>query len=131
MDARPLIVPWSAHTRDSAESRRWQLDQLGSSFGSVVSRLREVWSSQGQAARMVLMAVGVLIVLGIGWFGFSHFRPTTYATLFSNLSPDDASAVVTKLDAQKIPHKLSPDGTTVYVPEDVVADERVSLAGDG
>ena len=77
------------------------------------------------------MAIGVLLVLGIGWYGFSHFRPATYATLFSNLSPDDASAVVTKLDAQKIPHKLSADGTTVYVPEDVVADERVALAGDG
>ncbi|HEY5340755.1 MAG TPA: flagellar basal-body MS-ring/collar protein FliF, partial [Candidatus Aquilonibacter sp.] len=33
--------------------------------------------------------------------------------------------------AQKIPHQLSADGTTVYVPAAVVADERVQLAGDG
>jgi flagellar M-ring protein FliF len=77
------------------------------------------------------MAVGVVIVLGIGFLGFTKFRPVPYEMLFSNLGPDDASAVVTKLDAQKIPHKLSADGTTVYVPADVVADERVSLAGDG
>jgi flagellar M-ring protein FliF len=80
---------------------------------------------------MILMALGVAIVIGAGFFGFTHWRPPSYAMLFSNLAPDDASAVVTKLDAQKIPHKLSADGTTVYVPADVVADERVQLAGEG
>ena len=80
---------------------------------------------------MIIGALGVVIVVGIVFFGFTRFRPTSYSVLFSNLAPDDASAVVAKLDAQKIPHKLSADGTTVYVPSDVVADERVSLAGDG
>jgi len=131
MDVRSLIVPWPAHYWAFVEFRRWHLDQLGSSFGSFSSRLREVWASQGQVNRTVVMALGAAIVLGIGFFGFSHFRPATYATLFSNLSPDDASAVLTKLDAQKIPHRESADGTTVYVPEDVVSDERVQLAGDG
>ncbi len=71
------------------------------------------------------------IVVGLGVFAFARFRPVPYATLFSNLSPDDANAVVTKLDADKVPHKLSADGMTVYVPADVVADERVALAGQG
>jgi flagellar M-ring protein FliF len=107
------------------------LDQLGASFGSVSSRLREVWSSQGQAGRLVLGAVGLAILLGLGVVAFERFRPVPYATLFSNLSPDDANAVVTKLDADKVPHRLSADGTTVYVPADVVSDERVALAGEG
>jgi flagellar M-ring protein FliF len=81
--------------------------------------------------RMIIGALGAVIVIGIVFLGINRFRPVAYATLFSNLSPDDASAVVNKLDAQKIPHKLSSDGTTVYVPADVVADERVQLAGDG
>jgi flagellar M-ring protein FliF len=80
---------------------------------------------------MIVGALGAVILIGIVYFGFTRLRPVEYATLFSNLSPDDASAVVNKLDAQKIPHKLSSDGTTVYVPADVVADERVQLAGDG
>src|SRR3984885_1216744 len=131
MDAGSLNLPWPAHKRDSAESRRWQLDRLGSSFGGFSGRIRDVWSSQGPANRMIIGALGVLIVLGIVFFGFTRFRPVEYATLFSNLAPDDANAVITKLDAQKIPHKISSDGTTVYVPADVVADERVQLAGDG
>jgi flagellar M-ring protein FliF len=80
---------------------------------------------------MIIGALGAAIVLGIAFFGFTRLQPPTYAMLFSNLAPDDASAVITKLEAQKIPHRLSADGTTVYVPAAVVADERVQLAGDG
>src|ERR1700722_13141560 len=130
MDARYLHLPWPANTRDSAESRRCQLDRIGSSFGSFSGRLREVWSSQGPVNRMIIGALGVVIVLGIVYFGFTRFRPVAYATLFSNLAPDDADALITKLVAEKIPHKISSDGTSVSVPADVVADERVQLAGD-
>ncbi len=131
MDAWLINLPWPAYTRDSPQSRRWQLDRLGSSFGSFSGRVREVWSSQGAVSRIIIGVLGALIVVGVIVFGVTRFRPVPYATLFSNLAPDDANAVVTKLDAQKIPHKLSADGSTVYVPADVVADERVQLAGDG
>jgi flagellar M-ring protein FliF len=107
------------------------LDQLGASLGSITSRLRDLWSSQGPVGRVILGAVGIAVVVGLGVFGFARFRPVSYATLFSNLSPDDANAVVLKLDADKIPHRISSDGMTIYVPADVVADERVSLAGSG
>jgi flagellar M-ring protein FliF len=107
------------------------LDQLGASLGSITSRLRDIWSSQGPAGRVIVGAVGIAIIVGLAVFGFARFRPVAYETLFSNLSPDDANAVITKLDADKIPHRLSADGMTVYVPADVVADERVALAGAG
>lgn len=80
---------------------------------------------------MIIGALGVVIVVGLVILGVTRLRPVPYAVLFSNLSPDDANAVITKLDSEKIPHKLSSDGTTVYVPSDVVADERVALAGEG
>jgi flagellar M-ring protein FliF len=80
---------------------------------------------------MIVGALGVVIVVGLVIFGLARLRPVPYAVLFSNLSPDDANSVVTKLDSEKIPHKLSSDGTTVYVPADVVSDERVALAGEG
>lgn len=107
------------------------MDQLGASLGSITSRLRDLWSSQGPIGRVILGAVGIAVVVGLGVFVFARFRPVAYATLFSNLSPDDANAVVQKLDADKIPHRISSDGMTIYVPADVVADERVALAGSG
>ena len=48
---------------------------IGSSLGSVTGRLRDVWSSQSQPARMIIGALGVLIVVGIAYFGFTRFRP--------------------------------------------------------
>src|SRR5271156_4555521 len=102
MDARQLHLPRPACTRDSAESRRCPLDRIGSSFGSFSGRLRDVWSSQGAATRMIIGALGVVIIVGLVVFGFARLRPVPFAVLFSNLSPDDASAVVTKLDSQKI-----------------------------
>ncbi len=72
-----------------------------------------------------------MAVLALGFFGFARLRPPDYGVLFADLSPDDASAVITKLDAQKIPHRLSADGATVFIPVEDIPDERVSLAGDG
>ena len=76
-------------------------------------------------------AVALAAVLALGFFGFARLRPPNYGILFANLSPDDANAVVTKLDAQKIPHRLSADGTTVFIPEESIPEERVALAGEG
>jgi flagellar M-ring protein FliF len=73
----------------------------------------------------------LVAVLALGFFGFSRLRPPDYGVLFANLSPDDASAVLAKLDAQKIPHRLSADGSTIFIPQENVPEERVSLAGDG
>jgi len=107
------------------------LDRFGSSVGSVGGRLREAWASQSQPARIAVGAIALVAVLALGFFGFARLRPPDYGVLFANLSPDDASAVITKLDAEKVPHRLSPDGTTVYIPVENIPDERVALAGDG
>jgi flagellar M-ring protein FliF len=73
----------------------------------------------------------VAILIGGGIYGAARLRPQSYGVLFANLSPDDASAVIAKLDAQKVPHRISSDGTTILIPEKDVAEERVALAGQG
>lgn len=95
------------------------------------ARVRDVWSSQSQVNRLVLGVIGLAVVLALGFYGASRFRPETYGVLFSNLSPEDANNVVVKLDASKIPHRLSDDGTTVLIPTEYIPDQRVSLAGAG
>ena len=53
-----------------------------------------------------------------------------YAVLFSNLSPEDAGAVMEKLKSQKIPYEVS--GTdSILVPEDRVYELRMQMAGAG
>ncbi len=89
------------------------------------------WSAQTPTNRLVIGAVGLTLILALGVFGAFRMRGPEYAVLFSNLQPDEANAVVQKLDSEKIPHRLADGGATVLVPRDNVYEERVQLAGEG
>ena len=54
-----------------------------------------------------------------------------YAYLYTELSTEDAGAIVEKLDGLKIPHRLERQGTAIQVPEDQVHSLRLELAGAG
>ncbi len=68
----------------------------------------------------------VCVGLGVYWLNHAYYRP-----LFTNLSPQDAAAVVKELDAQKIPYQLSKEGSVIEVPEELVYRTRLDLAGKG
>ena len=55
-----------------------------------------------------------------------------YAVLFSDLEPQDASAVVERLKEQKVKYEVRGDGSTIAIsPPDMVHELRLSLAGEG
>ena len=62
---------------------------------------------------------------------FRWRRPRTTRPLYTNLSAEDASAVVDELDAQGVPYELSDGGATVMVPRDQVYATRIALSGEG
>lgn len=107
------------------------MDRLTSSLGTFPGRYRDWWSSQSVANRVVLGAIVVVVLAALAMFAAFRMRGPTYGVLFSNLQPDEANAVVQKLDAQKIPHRLADGGATVLVPQESVYEERVALAGEG
>jgi flagellar M-ring protein FliF len=111
--------------------RRWHLDRLSSSVGGYPGSLRDWWNAQSTTSRIAYSAVAAALVLGLAFFTAFRMRGPDYGVLFSNLQPDEASAVVQKLDAAKIPHRLSDGGATILVPQENVYEERVSLAGQG
>ena len=100
-------------------------------MGTGVARVRDLWASQNPMSRIAIGAVGLVFLLALAFFGLSRLKPPTYGVLFANLTPDDANAVIQKLDADKIPHRISSDGTTIYIPQEAVPEERVALAGAG
>ncbi len=55
----------------------------------------------------------------------------SYAPLFTNMAPADASAVVDKLTSAGTPYKLADGGGTVLVPQSDVYDARIQLSGEG
>lgn len=70
----------------------------------------------------------LFIVVGLGFYLLNR---TYYRPLFTNLTPQDAAAVVRELEAQKIPYQLTKEGSVIEVPEEVVYRTRLDLAGKG
>jgi len=107
------------------------LDRLPPSIASFPVRARDWWSAQSGSSRIFFGAIGAVVVLAFVFFAAFRLRGPDYAVLFSNMQPDDANAVIQKLDAEKIPHRLADGGTTILVPHESVYEQRVQLAGQG
>lgn len=77
--------------------------------------------------RLYLYLFLLVVIIGGSVVGLSFIQKENYNTLFSGLSPEDASTIVAKLKEQKIPYKLGLGGTAIYVPSDKVYDVRLLL----
>ena len=94
--------------------------------GNMVSAFGKL--SQGKRLAVLAGAAAVLslvVLAGVYWS-----RPA-YSPLFTGLTEKDAAAIVAKLQDQRIPYKLSPDGTSIFVPAAQVAQTRLDLAEAG
>jgi flagellar M-ring protein FliF len=74
------------------------------------------------------VTVGTVVLLGV-LVGF--LNEPNMAVLYTNLGEDDASKVVEQLTSQKIAYKIEDNGKTIKVPQEVVYETRLSLAGKG
>ena len=83
------------------------------------------------AARMAAMAAVTLTL--IGFFSFLMIQMTTpvMVPIFTDLTMDDAAAIMKDLDRQAIDYKLKDDGAVILVPKDKVARLRMKLAESG
>lgn len=82
-------------------------------------------------SRKVSLAVTMLLVVG-GFLALLLWtnRPD-YQVLFSNLGTTDAARITEKLKEQRIPFELKEGGSVVLVPDDMVYQLRLDLAGQG
>jgi len=82
------------------------------------------------AQRISLVLVPLLLVaLGVGAVRWKH--DADFRTLYSSLTPEDASAVTQKIKEAGIEYRLDETGATVTVPADRLAEARLALAGAG
>lgn len=94
---------------------------------------KKVWGdfkafAPGQKA-VTILAVLALVVGGI-LFASWKSQPT-YSPLYSNLSAQDAAAVVQNLSDNGVPYKLAAGGSQILVPADVVYDTRLTMSAAG
>ena len=80
-----------------------------------------------------LAAMAVVAILMLGFFGFLVMRASTpmLAPLYTGLSLEDSSAIVTELQTLNVPFELRGEGDTILVPRDQITTLRMNLAGSG
>ena len=76
---------------------------------------------------LLVLVIGVVALSGVSdgddeWEG---------RILYANLEFDEAADISNRLRIMEVPHRLTPDATTILVPEDQYMDLRVTLAGEG
>jgi flagellar M-ring protein FliF len=79
----------------------------------------------------VVAIVGTAALVLAGVLVFRWAATPSYAPLFSNLSAEDASAVIEQLDAESVPYEITGNGGTIMVPRSQVYETRISLSGEG
>ena len=79
------------------------------------------------------IGIGFTLSLVVAGFVFMIVwtNQTNYRALFNGLSPEDGSAIVSKLKERKIPYKVEGNGATIMVPAEKVYELRLEMAGDG
>src|SRR5574343_946700 len=97
--------------------------------GSPVERLREALNRLDAKQKLaMLVAVAAIVAMIVGSVLWS--RQPEWKVLFSNISEKDGGAIVTSLEQQNIPHKMSDSGA-ILVQADRVHDVRLKLASQG
>lgn len=84
--------------------------------------------TSGQKAAISVAVIGVVAVLGI--FMSVTSKPS-YTILFTNLQPQDAAAITSKLASDHVPYQLQNGGNTILVPQNNVDQERLAAAAAG
>ncbi|HON73134.1 MAG TPA: flagellar M-ring protein FliF, partial [bacterium] len=97
-------------------------------YRDILGSVRNFWAGLSSRLKVLIIAGGVGVVIFLVFFVSFESR-VNYEVLFSNLSPQDASAITSKLKEMGEEYRLSEGGTTILVPEDKVYELRLSLAG--
>jgi flagellar M-ring protein FliF len=95
-----------------------------------LKQLTDFWAGLPTPKRIALVFFTTVVLLGVGLLSVLGSREH-YATLYSELSTEDAAQIVEKLKTAQVPYQLEANGTVIQVPEDKVAGLRLELAAGG
>ena len=100
------------------------------SASDVVERLGQFFQGLTLNQRF-LLAGGAALVGGVLWVFVALLGQPKYVTLYSGLHPDEAQNLAGRLEGKGIPHRVSPDGASLLVPEDKLDASRLETAAAG
>jgi flagellar M-ring protein FliF len=71
------------------------------------------------------------LVVALMWTMVYYVNRVEYQILYSDLDPQEAQSIVTKLQTLQAKYELSNDGTTIRVSSDKLSEVRIQLASEG
>ncbi len=89
-----------------------------------------LWHQLAGWQRIAVVA-GAAVFIGALVSVFALSSRTEYRVLFSNLSEQDAAAIVSRLKEEKVDYRLKDKGATILVPRDQVYERRLAFAAEG
>lgn len=95
-----------------------------------MDQLRKFFNSLSMRQRLMLGAVSLLVFGGLSMF-VKWNKERDFKPLYSELSAEDAGAIVAKLREGGIEYRLSESDSTVLVPSRNVAELRLQMASAG
>jgi len=101
-------------------------------FTKIWEQAKAFWVAQSMGRRIVLVAVALIALASSA--ALSFYQPTiNYQTVASDLSEEDAAAVVERLESDKVPYRVDNRGgvVRVQVPVEKADTVRLSLAKSG
>jgi flagellar M-ring protein FliF len=102
----------------SGSSSAWQ--KLQARWLDLPTQSRMAWGALVAAAVIALVALLANTAVG-----------KNYKVLFSNVSGADGAAIVAALQQMNVPYQFTEGGAAIMVPDSVVHETRLKLAGEG
>jgi flagellar M-ring protein FliF len=95
-----------------------------------MDQIRRIFEQLTLRQRITLGALVLALAGGIyGFVQWNHER--SFQPLFSQLAPEDAGQITSRLREQGVEYRLSPGGDTVLAPASRIAELRLELAVEG
>jgi len=104
---------------------------MGATVSSLTRGIQETWARLGKTQKIVVASTIAAVFLLSSIVLVVNSRGPKYETLWSNVDPQDGGAIVSELERQSIPYKITDGGRTIQVPSDRVYKTRLSLASLG
>lgn len=97
---------------------------------NTLAKANDFWADKSLAQRILLG--GLLVSLFVAFFGMIFWmNKIDYRVLYSQLYQEDAASVISYLQKENIPYRITDGGTTIMVPSEQVYEARLKLAGEG
>ena len=93
---------------------------------NIITFLKGLSTTKKVVLLLVILGTVACMSMIMIWAGRPEFK-----VLYSNISSEDAGAILSRLKEKKIPYRISSNGKAILVPKEKVYELRLSLASEG